>query len=102
MPLTTGDKLENKKGLISTGKIIFTVILGMQIILCLSALFYTTGELAKRAIVFVDGKKVYYGRNICIHVFRDGAETEVDIDKGPLCLIPGDRYVSKYVTVETH
>jgi prepilin-type N-terminal cleavage/methylation domain-containing protein len=56
----------------------------------------------RHSVVTVDGKEVFRGRAICVEVKSAGAATEIDIGRGPLCIFPGDHYVSKNVVVETH
>lgn len=58
--------------------------------------------LHRNSVVTVDGKQVFSGRTYCVEVKSAGAATEIDIGRGPLCLLPGDHYVSKNVSVETH
>ncbi len=77
---------------------IVVAIFGILVAIALPAV----GKFFQHSVVMVDGKKVFEGKTFCIEVKSAGAATEIDIGRGPLCIMPGDHYVSKDVNVETH
>jgi prepilin-type N-terminal cleavage/methylation domain-containing protein len=56
----------------------------------------------RRSKVWVDGTQIFEGRAWCVSTKSAGASTEIELGRGPLCILPGDHYVSKDVRVETH
>ena len=87
-----------KKGFMLIELMIVVMILGILVALAFPAIY----KFRQHSVVTVDGKEVFRGRTICVSVKSAGAATEIDIGKGPFCILPGDHYVSKDVKVETH
>lgn len=90
--------MKKKMGFALVELVIVAMILAIIAAVSLPAL----GKVLQHSVVFVDGKKVFDGRAYCLEVKSAGAATEINIGRGPLCLIPGDHYVSNNVKVETH
>jgi hypothetical protein len=53
--------------------------------------------LQPKIIVQIDGREVFRGSNACIDESSLGAATRVQINRGPLCMLPGPKYTSNNV-----